>query len=80
VPEVLSFSPTSGPVGTSVTITGNSFTDATKVTFGGVAATSIKVLKDTQMTAIVPTGAVTGPIAVTTAGGTGASTTNFAVN
>ena len=43
VPEVLSFSPTSGPVGTSVTITGNSFTGATKVTFGGVAATSIKV-------------------------------------
>jgi uncharacterized repeat protein (TIGR03803 family) len=80
VPEVLSFSPTSGPVGTAVTITGNSFTGATKVTFGGVAATSIKVLKDTQMTAIVPTGAVTGPIAVTTVGGTGASTTNFTVN
>jgi hypothetical protein len=78
-PEVTSFTPTSGVVGTSVTITGNSFTAATKVTFGGVAATSYKVIKDTQVDALVPTGAATGPIAVTTAGGTGTSTTSFTV-
>jgi len=79
VPEVTSFTPTSGPVGQSVVITGNSFTGATKVTFGGVAATSYKVIKDTQVDALVPTGAVTGAIAVTTAGGTGTSKTNFTV-
>jgi len=79
IPEVTSFTPTSGAVGTSVTVTGNSFTAATKVTFGGVAATSYKVIKDTQVDALVPTGAVTGPIAVTTAGGTGTSTTSFTV-
>jgi hypothetical protein len=78
-PNVLSFTPTSGPVGTSVTITGHSFTKTTKVTFGGVAATSYKAVSDTQVDTLVPTGAVTGPIAVTTAGGTGTSTTNFTV-
>jgi uncharacterized repeat protein (TIGR03803 family) len=79
VPAVLSFSPPSGPVGTSVVITGNSFTGTTKVTFGGVAATSFQVIKDTQVDALVPTGAVTGPITVTTPGGTGTSATNFTV-
>ncbi|HXB99567.1 MAG TPA: choice-of-anchor tandem repeat GloVer-containing protein [Terriglobales bacterium] len=79
VPEVTSFTPTSGPTGTSVTITGNSFTGTTKVTFGGVAATSYKAKSDTTVDALVPAGAVTGPIAVTTAGGTGTSTTKFTV-
>ena len=80
VPSISSFTPTRGPVGTSVTITGNSFTGATRVTFGGVAATSYTVIRDTQIDALVPSGAVTGPIAVTTAGGTGTSATNFTVN
>lgn len=80
VPQILNFTPASGPVGTSVTVNGNSFTGATKITFGGVAATSYKVIKDTQMDALVPTGAVTGKIAITTVGGTGTSSTNFTVN
>jgi uncharacterized repeat protein (TIGR03803 family) len=79
VPSITSFSPASGPVGTSVTITGNSFTKATSVTFGGVAATSYQVISDIEVKALVPTGAVTGPIAVTTPGGTGTSATNFTV-
>jgi uncharacterized repeat protein (TIGR03803 family) len=79
VPSITSFSPTSGSVGTAVTITGNSFTGTSKVTFGGVAATSFQVIKDTQVDALVPTGAATGPIAVTTPGGTGTSAANFTV-
>ena len=79
VPEITSFSPPSGPVGTSVTITGNSFTGTTKVTFGGVAATSYKAISDTQVDALVPAGAATGTIAVTTAGGTGTSAGKFTV-
>ena len=79
VPEITSFTPTSGPTGTSVTITGNSFTGTTKVTFGGVAATSYKAKSDTTVDALVPTGAVTGTIAVTTAGGTGTSAIKFTV-
>ena len=79
VPSITGFSPTSGPVGTSVTIKGNSFTGTSKVTFGGTAATSFQVINDTTVDALVPFAAVTGPIAVTTAGGTGTSSTNFTV-
>jgi uncharacterized protein (TIGR03437 family) len=66
-------------VGTSVTITGNSFTGTTKVTFGGVAATSFKAISDTQVDALVPAGAATGTITITTAGGTGTSAGKFTV-
>jgi uncharacterized repeat protein (TIGR03803 family) len=79
VPKIASFSPTSGPVGTSVVITGNSFTGTTKITFGGIAATSLQVISDTQVDALVPTGAVTGKIQVTTAGGTATSSASFTV-
>jgi uncharacterized repeat protein (TIGR03803 family) len=77
-PEITSFSPKSGPVATSVTITGHSFTGATAVTFGGVAAT-VDVISDTKVDTQVPTGAVTGPIMVTTPGGTATSKTKFTV-
>jgi len=74
------FTPTFGPVGTAVTITGTAFTGATAVEFNGVAATSITVVSDTSLTATVPSGATTGPITVTTPGGTPLlTTTRFTV-
>jgi uncharacterized repeat protein (TIGR03803 family) len=79
-PVVLSFTPPSGPVGTSVTITGNSFTGATKVTFGGGKVAVFSVNSYTQITATVPVGAVTGKIQVTTPGGTATSPRAFTVN
>jgi uncharacterized repeat protein (TIGR03803 family) len=78
-PTISSFSPTSGPVGTSVVITGESFTGATSVTFGGVKATSFTVDSYTQITATVPTGAKTGKIGVATPGGTATSAGTFTV-
>lgn len=71
--------PASGAVGTPVAITGTGLTQTTKVTFGNVAATSITVNSDTQVTATVPTGAKTGKIAVTTKGGSATSKTSFTV-
>ena len=79
-PTLLSFSPTSGTVGTPVVLTGTGLTQTTKVTFGGVPATSFAVNSDSQVTANVPTGARTGKIVVTTTGGSATSKTNFTVN
>ena len=79
-PQVTSFTPPNGPVGTPVTITGVSLTQAKAVTFGGVKATSFTVNSDTQVTATVPPGAKTGKIGITTAGGTASSATSFTVN
>jgi hypothetical protein len=77
---ITSFTPASGPVGKSVTIVGTSFTGTTKVTFGGVVATTFNVVSETEITATVPTGAKTGKIGVTTNGVTVDSKASFTVN
>lgn len=77
-PVISSFSPGSGKVGTVVVISGSAFTGATSVTFNGAAAT-FTVTSYSQITVTVPSGATTGPIAVTTAGGTGISASSFGV-
>ena len=68
-PTITSFTPTSGATGTTVTITGTNFTDATAVSFGGTAAASFNVVSATQITAVVGSGA-SGSVSVTTPGGT----------
>lgn len=79
-PSLSSFTPSSGTVDSTVVISGIGFTGATSVTFGGVAATSFYVVSDAEITAEVPTGAITGVIAVTTPGGTATSISIFTVN
>ncbi len=76
---VTSFTPTSGPVGTVVSITGTSLGDATGVTFNGVAAAAFTAHSSTQISATVPDGAVTGKIQVTTPSGTAESVDLFSV-
>ena len=79
-PLITSFDPTSGVVGTTVTITGENFTDATVVRFyNGVVDSSFLINSDTQITAHVPSGASTGPISVTNPSGTGTSASDFSV-
>src|SRR6478672_4609244 len=73
------FSPTFGPVGTSVTITGTAFAGATAVSFNGVAAT-FTVSPSGTITTTVPAGASTGPISITTPGnGAIVTTTRFTI-
>lgn len=72
------FAPGSGPVASSVRLTGANYTGATAVKFNGTAAV-FTVDLDTQVTATVPAGATTGPISVTTASGTGTSLTSFTI-
>lgn len=69
-PTLTSLSPTSGPVGTSVTLTGTNLAGATAVRFNGTAAATFSVVSATTITVAVPTGATSGNVVVTTPGGT----------
>jgi RHS repeat-associated protein len=65
---VTSVSPTSGPVGTQVTVTGSGFgaTQGTSaLTFNGQLPATITSWSNTQIVAVVPVTATTGPAAVT---------------
>jgi len=73
------FEPTAAPVGGLINIYGQYFTGTTSVTFGGVPSTDFVVVSDTQITATVPVGAVTGQIGIFTPGGVVLSTAQFVV-
>ncbi|HEY6763842.1 MAG TPA: choice-of-anchor tandem repeat GloVer-containing protein [Candidatus Sulfotelmatobacter sp.] len=68
-----------GRIGQPVQILGQGLTGSTDVTVNGVAATSFKVVSDTYMTAVIPTGATTGPVVVTTRTGTLTSNHNLRI-
>ncbi|HWD19682.1 MAG TPA: IPT/TIG domain-containing protein [Verrucomicrobiae bacterium] len=78
-PLVTSFSPTLATNGTTVVINGANFAVGnTTVKFGTVTASSVTVVSTTQLHAVVPSGAGTGPITVTVSGkGTFVTSTNF---
>jgi hypothetical protein len=78
-PTVTLLSPNTGPVGTSVTITGTNLTGASAVRFNGTAASSFVVNSATSITAVVAAGTTTGLVSVTTPSGTATSTTPFVV-
>ena len=76
LPMISGFTPTSGPVGMPVTISGVNFTGATAVTFNGVAA-AYTVTSPASIRAIVLAGATMGVLGVTTPDATGTSTEVF---
>ena len=78
-PTITSFTPTSGRVGTVVTITGTGFTGATAVSFNNTPAASFTVDSGTQITATVAANTTTGKISVTAPGGTATSADDFVV-
>lgn len=78
-PSIISFAPSSGPIGTMVILTGSSFTGTTDVSFNGIPALIFNVDADSQITVTVPVGATDGLISVTTPIGTGFSATIFSV-
>jgi subtilisin family serine protease len=79
-PTITAFTPTHGKVGTTVSITGTNFGPGTKVFFNGTPATDVRVLSETTVEAAVPAGATSGPITVSNAGGSSASTGTFTVD
>lgn len=78
-PAIASFTPGSGPIGTTVTVTGTNFTGASSVTLNGVGVAAFTLVDAATITFAVPAGATSGPIAVTTQGGTATSTSAFTV-
>lgn len=67
-PHLLSFTPTSGSVGTTITISGKNLSGTTSVSFGGTPAASYRVKNDSTITAIVGNGS-TGSVAIKTSAG-----------
>lgn len=79
-PSLTNVSPSSGPAsgGTGVTLTGVALTDATGITFGGMAATSVNVINSTTVTAVTPAhgvGAV--DVVITTPNGSATDTNAY---
>jgi uncharacterized repeat protein (TIGR03803 family) len=68
-----------GRAGSLAQIIGQGLTGSTGVTFNGVPAKSFHVASSTYMTAVVPAGASTGPVVVTTPSGTLTSNRSFQV-
>lgn len=79
---ILSFAPTSGVLGTAVTIAGTGFSPdlaVNEVYFNGTRAT-VTASGATQITALVPSGATSGSISVSVPGGSATSGTSFTVS
>ena len=72
-PQITSFEPKTGPVGTEVTVFGSGFTPGTQVIFSPNAPAQTTVYSANRVNAIVPPGATTGPIVVSTASGSDSS-------
>ncbi|MHC1703733.1 MAG: FISUMP domain-containing protein [Tenuifilaceae bacterium] len=81
IPTITSFSPTSGPIGTSVTITGTNFstTPANNIVWFGAVRATVSAATSTSLSVTVPIGATYQPITVTVNGLTAYSSKPFIV-
>ena len=67
-PTITGITPTSGNIGSSVTLTGTNLTDATSFAFNGTAVLPFTTPSgDLTATVAVPSGATTGPVSVSSA-------------
>ncbi|MDP2886152.1 MAG: FG-GAP-like repeat-containing protein [Ignavibacteria bacterium] len=80
-PTITSFTPTNGPIGTTVTITGNNFdpTAANNIVYFGAVKATVSSASSTSLTVKVPIGATYQPITVTVSGLTAYSNAPFVV-
>ena len=75
----ITFVQPTGAVGQTAQILGQGLTGTTSVTFNGIPATSFTVVGPTFLLAVIPTGATTGPVVVTTPTATLTSNHNFQI-
>jgi hypothetical protein len=78
-PKISGISPSSGPVGTEVTITGTGFDGVDTVRIGLENLTNITGLTSTSVTGTIPAGASSGPIFVSNSLGGGVLFSGFTV-
>ena len=78
-PTITSFTPTSGSVGTLVTITGTNLQSITALSIGGVPATIVSIT-GSQLVGMVMPGTTTGVISVTSAEGSSDSKISFTLS
>ena len=78
-PNITGLAPSSGSVGTNVVISGTSFTGVTAVRFNGVSAT-FSFVSVNRVDTVVPNGATTGRVTLTTPSGTATSPADFTVS
>jgi uncharacterized repeat protein (TIGR03803 family) len=76
----IAFVSATGKVGQTAEILGQNLKGTTSVTFNGVPATSLSVKSGTYMRAVIPTGATTGKVVVTTPKGVLTSNKNFVIH
>jgi len=76
--KITSFSPASGPVGTSVVITGTGFQGVSAVKFNGTSA-AFTYNSAKKITATVPAGATTGKVTATKGTSTATSAADFTI-
>src|SRR5207245_9366572 len=69
-PRATAFMPAAAAIGTTVVITGTNLTGATDVTFTGPVTVTPTAVTATSLRAVVPPGALTGPVSITNAIGT----------
>jgi uncharacterized repeat protein (TIGR03803 family) len=79
LPMITNLDPSSGGVGTQVSIVGGGFIGTKKVTFGGAKSAVFKVVSATLIHTTVPAGAKTGTVSVITPNGTAISKQKFTV-
>jgi len=75
-PRIIQFQPSSGFTGTNVVLEGGGFHGVTSVEFNGTRATFTAV-SSLRVNAVVPAGASTGPLRITTTNGTYTTTDLF---
>jgi hypothetical protein len=78
-PVILSFTPSSAAPGTTVTVTGTDLAGASSVSVGGTPATSFANSDNQTVTLVVPQGAPSGTVRITTPGGTTFSSATLTV-
>ena len=78
-PYIQSFSPTSGPVGTVVTINGSGFNGSNEAWVGSIHGVGVTVVSNTQVKVTIPAGAKTGSIGIFNPAGVSFTPRSFTV-